>query len=317
MKKLILSILSLLLVAFACVGCTNNTVPPTKIDNPKPWFFHRNFKSETTTYNVAKYFMRGENDLVLVNDESASHLTYTLTLSDDAELATLTTDFRITYVASEYVDSSFHGKTDTITSTAVFYADTLYAVSTSKEVTLATDPSSSYSYSADYTSGKATITKNGTSTEISFNRGDYIDNEYLYYYVRAMENMGNTLNETFNVVNWYECYLKGEFFTASMIASYFSEASTELGSTDLIDGFDADTKDTEANMITCTGVQIFLNSQKQGAPLEAYYAKGAYTVEEGKLPTRKLLARIMNYEYTLSGIINYTTEFKLKDFSAI
>ncbi|MBE5730347.1 MAG: hypothetical protein E7350_00150 [Clostridiales bacterium] len=313
MKKIIVSVLSLLLVAFVCIGCTSNTVTAPEIDDPKPWFASRKFKSETSSYNVAKYFMRGENDLVLVNDESDSHLTHTLTLSEDSSLLTLTTDFRITYSASEYVDSRYHGKTDTITSTAVFYPDTLYAVSTQKNVVLETEPSSSYSYSADYVGGTATITKNGANTEITFDRGNYIDNEYLYYYVRAMEKMGNSLNETFEVVNWYECYLRGEFFTASMVASYFGEASTELGASGLIDGFDADTKDTDANMITCTGVRIFLNSQKQGAPLEAYYSKGAFTVEEGKT-AKKLLSRIMNYEYTLDGIINYTSEYKLKDF---
>lgn len=315
MKKIIISVLSILLVAFVCVGCTNNSVPAPELDGQKPWVSSRRFKSETSTYKVAKYFMRGENDLVLVNDESQSNLTYTLTYDDDGEFATLTTDFRITYSNSEYIDSSYHGKTDTITSSAVFYADTLVAVSTQKEVALATDPDSSYSYTADYTNGNATVTKNGANTDFTFARGDYIDNEYLYYYVRALNKMGNTLNETFDVVNWYECYLRGEFFTASMIASYFSEASTELGGSGLINGFSSDSKDAEANMITCTGVQIFLNSQKQGAPLEAYYSKGTFTVDENKI-AKKLLARIMNYEYTLDGIINYTTDFKLKEFNA-
>lgn len=318
MKKILFLALTALMVAISCVGCAPEEVGTPDIDSPLPWFAYRNFESESVAYNVTKNFMIDENNLITVNDTDNSFLTYTLTQHTDetnSTICTLETSFKIKYTNNEYISQEYHGKTDTITSTVVFRADNFSAISSAKTVSLESAPDKSYSYNVNYSQGIASFVVNSNQSQITFSKGNYVDNEFLYYYVRSMKNLGSTLNETFSVVNWYECYLKGEFFSTQMIASYYSVDSVKLGDSSLLSGFDAENKDTEANTVTCNLVQIWLNGTKKGAPLYAYYTKSPYQIEAGK-QSKKLLAAVRTYENTLNGTVTYRTDFTLKSFDA-
>ena len=322
MKKILLLVLCALMMAISCVACTPEETSVPDIDSPLPWFAYRNFESESISYDVTKSFMIDENNLVTVNDTANSFLTYTLTQSTDetnSTICTLETSFCIKYLSNnQYISQDYYGKRDTITSTVVFRADNLSTISSAKTVTLETAPNKSYSYEVDYSEGVASFVVNGAESQMTFSKGNYVDNEFLYYYVRSMKNVGSSLSETFSVVNWYECYLNGKFASSPMIASYYTSESVKLGDPSLLAGFNAENKDTEANTVMCDLVQIWLDGTQQegqGAPLYAYYTKSPYQIESGK-QSKKLLAAVRTYENTISGTVTYRTDYTLKSFNA-
>lgn len=319
MKKFLTIAISAIFAMLMCVGCSTETVTTPSIDDPLPWVAYRTFESETSTYKVTKSYMNDENNPTTVNDEENSFMTYSLTKYVDEQnnsLCKLETNFKIVYTNSDYLADNYKNKTDEITSVAVFRTDNLATVKSSKTVSLQSNPSASYSFEANYESGETTFVVNGNATTLSFSKGNYIDNEFLYYYVRSMKNLGDSLNESFAIVNWYECYLKGEFATTDMIASYYTAEGVILGNASLLDGFSSDSKDTETSTVKCNLIQILLaDSNKQGSPLYVYFTQSPYSIESNKT-AKKLIAKVRTYENTTSGIVTFRTDYTLSGFSA-
>ena len=334
MKKILISILAVMLVATSFIGCTGAAQTTLEMDSTLPWYAYRTFVSERSTYNVTKYFMRDVDDLVPVTEDS--YLDYTLTQSeeDGNVLYTLTADFKINYTSSEYLDDNFRGKTDTITSKAVFRRDNLTAVYTEKSAKLETAPDKSYSFTVNYTEGKAHYISGETTRDLTFKNASYIDNEYLYYYIRAMKNVGNTLTANFTVVNWYDCFIgnnsndnwfqklfgsskKIKFKTTDMVARYYQVDNIKIENADFLSGFAAEGKDSEAQTLKCNTIQIMLNGTKTGSPLFASYAAVPYEVTEGNnlLSTKKILAEMHSFEYTTRGKLTYRIDYVLNDFN--
>ncbi|MCH5163726.1 MAG: hypothetical protein J1F36_01775 [Clostridiales bacterium] len=334
MKKILISIMAAMLVTISCIACTG--APATlEMDSTLPWYAYRTFVSEKSRYNVTKYFMKDVDDKIAVTEDS--YLEYTLTQSEDEGkniLYTLTANFKIKYTDSEYLDDSFHNKTDTITSTAVFRRDNLAAVYTEKTVTLETDPSSSYSFTVDYTEGTAHFTSGETTKDLTFEKASYIDNEYLYYYIRAMKNLGNTFSANFTVVNWYDCFIgnnnnanwfqtlfgsnkKIKFKTTSMTARFYQTDNIKIENADFLAGFAAEGKDSAEQTLKCNTIQIMLSGTKTGSPLFASYASTPYetTDDDNLLSTKKILAEMHSFEYTTRGTLTYRIDYILNDFT--
>lgn len=318
MKKIVIFI-SILLIGIFAVGCAPAQVAELKFDDALPWFAYRTFASETSKYKVAKLAHIDEETTEDVAKDS--YLTYTLEAiknENGERLYSLTADFSITYSDSEYIDESYRGKTDTIKSVAKFRSDNMSAVSTTKEVKLQTSPRNSYSFSVDYTEGSANYTDaDGETKTLSFEKGLYYDNEYLLYLVRAFQNTGNSLDETFELVNWYECFKSGKFKSTSMVARYYNSEGVKLSS-DIIKNI-SDSKDDAENKATSYAIMISLSGTKTGAPIYGYYSAGAYNTSEGNVlrSSKKLLTKMITYEYTSKGEITYTTEYNLESFEPV
>lgn len=320
MKKTIILLLTAICVSIFCIGCSPAIQSAPEIDEPLPWVAYvRTFVSETSSYKVTKYFMQDENNKFAVTDEN-SYLTYTLTQSTDETntvLYTLKTEFSITYTNSEYISDDFRNKTDKITSEAVFRRDNLAAVYTKKEASLETAPSNSYSFTADYNECSATFTSGDANKTMKFAKGTYIDNEYLYFYVRAMKSVGSSMNQNFNVVNWYECFNSNKFASRGMTATYQNADAVTPGNEELGSYF-VQTEGSSTKTISCLGIRIMLSGiKKTGGPLYVYYSTNPYeTTDDGIVKSsKKVIAKMLNFEYTTSGIVNYSTEYILNDFT--
>lgn len=323
MKKFITLLLTILCAAIICVGCA--AAPQTqlseKFDKRKPWISHStNFISETTSYKVTKNFVKDEDTKIAVNDDS-SYLKYTITRSYDesgSTFYTLKTDFKIKYNDSEYIDLNFRNKTDAISSEAVFRGDNLAAVTTKKIVTLETSPQNSYSYEVDYNEGKANFTSNNENSILTFEKGTYYDNEYLYYIIRTFKTTDGAMSETFDIINWYECFLAGKVEKTPMVAAFYKSESVAVPD-NILTGFSGEGKDSQNKTIKCNTVQLRLNRVKTGAPIYLSYAATPYeeTKDEVVYSSNKLLALIITFENTSRGTITFQTEYSLNDFEQI
>lgn len=318
MKKL--SALILALLATCCIACTSNVQQEPPIESPHPWQCDSDFLSETCKYDVVKYFV-GSDDMKYAVTEN-SYLEYKISAVKEGveNCYSLDTHFVIHYVENDYNDLS--GCTDEIVSTAVFNRATLKAVRTTKEVKLETSPELSYKFEVDYAQGTAVYGSGDTHIEKTFPvTRSYIDNEYLYYYIRCFKGLSENFDMAFDVINWYSCFKRNSVATTAIRARFVGKENVAVPS-ELITHFGDDAKDTSddaSNLISDTMLVCPTRTAKTGQPIRVSYASGAYVSGDAQSPmyNTKLISKMMVFEYTLPETLTYTTEYTLSDVSVL
>ncbi len=346
MKKtasLFISFLLVIMLAGCAAPATNSVVLDDYRD--LPWQSSRSFSSETSTYKVTDYVLGADGKTAITDDDS--YLKFTLTQSklntgtEDAPVEitvlNLKTDFMISYKGSTE-KSEIHSE-------STFKRDGLYAISTVKEVVT---PSASYYFEADYDKGEAKYAttkeqfQNGETRTLTFTPGNYIDNEIIYYYIRAMKGLTDTMassstfSQEFAVVNWFECFNKyqsfhkGELVTSEMAVTSVKSLSSQdywenvkVEDPDILLGFDDEFKLTENNELKSHYVAIMLteNGRTKGQPFYAYYAQGAYKGGEN-IRCRNILTKMVTYYSRGEDLqkeppeFNNAIEFVLSDFES-
>ncbi len=326
MKK-ILSLIAIIAVTMALlVACAPAAAPQAAI-GLKPWLAHRNFKSEKCVYKVTKYV--GDGSEAVTTD---GELIYNLVKTSDSEYL-LTMDFSLTYGNSEFIDGAFRGKTDSIHSEAAFKTSTLGAIRTIKTVNCQSDPTLSYSYEVDYVTADsddkltAYFTDAFTNTkQIKFAKGDYFDNDYLYYYVRTLEKMSGSFNENINVINWYDSFRAGKPVVYPLIASCANKyENVKIDNASLFGKFvptEETPVDSQNNLVSAFNVSIVINGIKTGSVLNAFYSRNNYEcsyIDEGgeqKSAYSKLIPlKYTSKEPTPPNYIKFYTDYILSDYS--
>lgn len=321
MKRFSVIILFLLTAVLCLSGCAPQTTQEPELDSPVPWFALAGFKSEQTKYKATMYY---SNDPEKPVTEDGSYLEFMLTESEENNdtVCTLTTTMSITYKDNcDLIPEAYWGKTDTVTSTSKFRKKTFAAIEAHKEVKNQTAPELDYSFDADYNEGVAHYTDGKGERTINFTKGNYIDNEYVFFYVRSLKSTGTPSGTaTFNLVNWYECFKErnNKFFTLPMAtATSQNPLDVKIGSGFPIENFEQ--KNTESSAIPCYATLISLNRTQTGQPIETYYASTVYNVGESPIikQTRKMLAKIVTHEYNTKGEYTYTLEYVLENFETL
>lgn len=331
MKKLFTIIIACLSVAIICCGCAGNT-PQTNFDKPFPWIAHfieSEFKSETVTYKVVKYRLEGDdadNPEIPVTEDS-SYMTYTISQDTENWQFVLTMDLQIVYNAdSEYMP----GTIDTIHSEAIFRADTtLAAVSTHKEVNLGSAYENSYSYTVNYPEGKATFSNyldmptDTPTKELYFDgKHSYIDNEYMFYYVRAMSTVGSSLNATFDILDWYSCFMNNKVSTTPISARYQENVNVITDNENLSKYLEQTEEEAETEEETKSGlkinsdtIRIMINSSdnKTGTPIYVSYTTAPF--KNNLEASYKVISKISNFESIKPRILTHRTDFTISDFT--
>lgn len=345
MKKISAFILSILIIVML-VSCAPTVEAKIELDHylELPWQSSRSFSSETIRYNVVDYALYGEEKIAISTDDS--YLQFTLT-QNKLNTGTEQNPVEITVLTliTDYVISYESGETNSVHSEATFKRDGLFAVSTKKELV---STNGSYYFEADYLKGEARYAENkesflnGETKVLTFNTGNYIDNEYIYYYIRAMKNLTNalesssTFNQSFSVVNWYECFnnynsFKNNVLEASdmVVTSVKSPTSKDywenikVDDSDFVLGFDEEYRLLENNEVKChyTAIMRTENGQAMGQPFYAYYTQGAYKDAQGNA-SKKIIAKMVTYYSNKDDIkkeppeYNNVIEFVLSDFES-
>ncbi len=344
MKKISAFFLSILLVAMLA-GCGAPVEQKIELDHylELPWQSSRSFSCETVKYKVTDYALNGDGKSALTTDDS--YLQFTLTQSklntgteeNPVELTVLTllTDYVITYK---------DGKSSSVHSEATFKRDGLNAIFTKKELT---SPDGGYYFEADYNKGEAKYAENkesflsGNTKVLTFDTGNYIDNEYIYYYIRAFKNLTNameassTFSQSFKVVNWYECFNTYDSFNKNKLVTYDMAATSvksiaskdywenvKVEDPDFTLGFDDEYRLLENNEVKChyTAIMRTQNGQTMGQPFYAYYTQGAYKANNNT--SKKVIAKMVTYYSGKDDInkeppeYNNVIEFTLSDFES-
>lgn len=324
MKKL-LHIIPLIAVIMAMlVACTPTVTSQAKVGN-KPWQAHRDFKSEKCTYKVTKSVGDGTENVSI-----DGILTYELSKISESECM-LTMDFFITYGNSDLLDENFRNKTDTIHSEATFKASNLTAVHTVKRADIKSDPSLSYSYEVDYVNadennklGASFTDANGNVKQLKFDKGEYFDNDYLYYYVRALEKVSSSFSENINIINWYDSFLANKPVIYPLIARCSSTfENVKIENSTLFDRFiDAEnetTIDKKNQLVGCLDVIILINGIKTGPELRVAYSRSNFKVDypdDQKPSYAKLIpVKYKTRETISSGYTTFITEYNLVDYA--
>ncbi len=335
MKKISALLISIALVA-ALVGCSMPVNTTVELDINKPWW-SRYFVSETARYDVIDYRLDGESKYALSNDDS--FLEFKIYESTDgvnsATIYVLDTDYQISYPDPE--------KNFNMHSTAKFDMDNLYAIYTEKEVLSA---NANYYFEADYVNGIAKFAQSKSEADtdsakiIEFPKGNYVDNEYLYYYIRAMKGLTTALEQSssyrqdFAIVNWFECFSQDKFSTSSMSAgsaiSPLSKKDWEnikIDNPEFIEHFDSQytsTEDDGTKLINshCVAATLMDDGKQKGQAHYAYYTQGEYngnTSESAK--TQKILLKLIDYYSDETDVqkdppqYNNLMEITLKEYS--
>lgn len=321
MKKFFIAILAVATAALMLVGCAPTTVPQAEIGT-LPWVASRNFKAETCTYKVTKYV--GDGTEAVSTD---GQLVYDVRVISDPQSEynscyQLTMDFHLTYGNSEFVDANFRGKTDRMHSEAIFRRDTLSAVYVKKTAENMSDPSLSYSYEVDYTHPDendkltATFNSNGETKTLKFNRGEYFDNDYMYYYVRALKKMGGSLSENINIVNWYDCFVANKFSVYPLIVSCSNNLEAVKTDPSLIDNFvstEDGNIDKQENLVNCYNVSIIISGIKTGPELLVAFSTCDYELDGDR--TKFVPLKYKTRETISSGYTTFYTESILSSYS--
>lgn len=269
----------------------------------------------------------------------------------------LTMNLSVWYLNESYVPQLYHllsGAPETINSCAVFDRYTLAAKFTYRETNLAHAPGDDLNHKmwVDYTGdvlGKrvARIQYAPYTSDVkesSVKSGEYYDNEYLYYYARALKSTdgGAAGSQTIKFTLPYENLLKGKKVkTRSLVATttaddaalpYAGFSDAEFNSVyDLfnLDSMSAEQKADDENkykIAACSSLE--LNEKKSGPPVIVYYSR--YPIRENREKSlqsmSKVLLQIRTYSYggsvTLENgttykdpqKLEYTQVFALKDY---
>lgn len=327
MKKLFTIIIACLSVAIICCGCAGNT-PQTNFDKPFPWIAHfieSEFKSETVTYKVIKYHVDGVTDPGIPVTEEDSYMTYTITQDTENWQFKLTMDFQIVYKEdSAYLTGDFQklsGATDTIHSESVFRADTLAAVSSYKEVNLESAFENSYSYTVNYTEGKATFSNYldmptaKPTKELYFDgKHSYIDNEYMFYYVRAIREVGPSLSATFDIIDWYACFMNDKVSTTPIAARYQENVNVKTDNKDLSKYLEQTEESEDELKLNSDTVRIMINSSenKTGTPIYVSYTTAPF--KNNLEASYKVISQIRTFDSTKPRIVTHQTDYIISDF---
>lgn len=305
------------LLTALCVGCAST---PAKVNIAKaPWDGnYRYLRAEHCEYDVTKY--------VGDRTESVASGKMTYDISKQGSYYTLVMDFYITYGDSDSLEEAYKGVTDRINSTSKFRTDDLTAVSTEKNVVLQSYPENSYSYVIDYENNTSLYTDyDGKEKTLKFGKGEYFDNEYMFYYVRSLQKLSDSFTETINIVNWYDCFNAGKFKATSMIVNCSNRSEAVKLDDDLFAGFVANEdntgKDDENKTVSCYDVSISINGIKTGPELHAMFSKCGFATpyvangEDGVNTTKLVPVKYVTRETISSGYTTFYTDYVLSDFS--
>lgn len=322
MKKFLCMIFAIATAA-AMTACKAQ-VTPADLDQI-PWSFSATDFStvyERATYDIVK------KD-VLNGDKVVAEGTLTITVENDHKdeetgfyYSRIDMNSSMTY-DTENAPEADRGKTDTVTSSAVFQAAALTPYSSEKKVTLepreGESRNLSYSIVTDYANHVSTITYNdGTENSVDFGGASLVgvyDNEMLYYFVRALKGCSTSGSATFNLANFYDIHARGSFFTYPMRLScaagdpmFFPQDENET-----INGYLSD----EQGSVSTISANLAINNSTPGPAIILTYSDTPFVVDKdnGK-STKKVLLRILRTEYSLEeNRPQYETTCTLTDYT--
>ncbi len=314
MKKFLCLILSILF-ALPLAACGSAALP-VAVDNPPPWSATASAADayEKSVYSVNKTNAAGETI-------AEGSVTYVLALDHtDAETnfsySRLSMEMSVTY--NDKADSADAGKTDKITSFVIFQSDALVPQYSEKTIELADRDNAlnnSYVLKNDYTAYKSELTMKGKETSvINFSGQSFVsvyDNEMLYYAVRSFTDVKAGGTNVFNLANFFDMHIKGEYFNHNMNFSCSAEGSEE---TLYLPQFGGKYLDDQGSISAIT-VNLSINDALSGPPIELKYSMTPFKVGENRF-TKKVLVSFKTFEYDVGhSSLKYTTEYKLTDYT--
>ena len=314
MKKIVCLILSILSV-LSLAACGSAALP-VAVDNPPPWSATASAADayEKSVYSVNKTDASGETvaegsvTYVLEHDHTDAETNFSY--------SRLSMEMSVTY--NDNAGASDAGKTDRITSFVVFQSDALVPQYSEKTVELAdrnNAVNNSYVLKNDYAEYKSELTMKGKETSvINFTGQSFVsvyDNEMLYYAVRSFTDVKAGGTNVFNLANFFDMHVKGEYFNYNMTFSCSAEGAEETMYLPQFGGKYLD----EQGSISAITVNLSINDSLSGPPIELKYSMTPFKVGENRY-TKKALVSFKTFEYDVGhSALKYTTEYKLTDYT--
>ncbi|MBR6773205.1 MAG: hypothetical protein IKM16_00920 [Clostridia bacterium] len=316
MKRIITLILTLLLV-FCATAC-EATISSANPTYPAPWCINQTEDSVNTAYEKSVYAIT-KTDKFANKIIAEGSLTFELKPAGKVEnvaYSTLTMDMSITY--NEFASEVDRGKTDTITSSVTFTSAALTATKSSRTVTIADREgmdNPSYTLENDYKEGYSKLTMGEFEHTISLKGHSFvgiIDNELLYFYVRAYPSLNNGLMGYFKMADFFDMHSRGDSF--SPIDMRLTTAEAGKDQTLYFPTLKQFLSDDEGSAITLP-TSIYKYTEPTGPPIQLWFSKNDFNVGENKT-TKLVLTYIRTVEYDLASLsIQFETDYKLVDYS--
>jgi hypothetical protein len=316
MKKIVTLILTTLLV-FCLVACeaTISSAPPSY---PAPWCINQTEESVNTAYEKSVYEITKTNKFTNKIIAEGT-LTYELKPAgkvDNVAYSILNMDMSITY--NEFAEEVDRGKTDTVTSSVTFTSAALSAIKSSRTVTIADREgvaNPSYTLVNDYKEGYSKLTMGEFEHTISLKGHSFvgiIDNELLYFYVRAYPGLKNGLMAYFKMADFFDMHSRGDSFSPIDMRLSTTEAGKDQSlSFPTLKEFLGDEQGSSINLPTT----VYKHTEPTGPPISLWFSKTDFKVGENQT-TKLVLTFIRTVEYNLSTIsIQFETDYKLVDYS--
>ena len=310
MKKLISIILAIISV-FAFVGCNPET-PHTDPTYPAPWStdtVNAHLAYEKCTYAIEKT-NKATGDIVATGE-----VVYELApagADGETPLSRLKMTMSITF--TDKAVEADRGKTDTISSEAIFSAKSLTPFSSKRTVTLEDrDGIDNFGYTLnnDYVAGTSTISYHDGKTAdhtLNFNGANLVgvmDNEVMFYYVRAYPAITNGTYGYFRLADFYDMHPTNAFSPVQMSFNCNAEGEDESIILNGLDGF------LEDNSVATLRAAVGKNVDLSGPAIQLYMSKTPFTISEG-VTTKNVIVRIRTVEYNIAqATIQYQTDYTL------
>ncbi len=310
MKKF-LSIILTIISIFVFTAC-NTEAPHTDPAYPAPWAtdtVNAHLAYEKCTYAIEKTNkMTGE---VVATGEVIYELS-PAGVSGETPLSRIDMTMSLTF--NDKAAQSDRGKTDTIVTEAIFSAKSLTPFSSKRTVTLENrDELDNFGYTLvnDYVAGTSTVTyhdgKTATHT-INFNGQNLVgvmDNEVMFYYVRAYPSITNGTYGNFKLADFYDMHPRGSFSPVQMSFSCNAEGEDE---SILLSGLENYLSDNSVNTLRAS---VGKNTDLSGPSIQLYMSKTPFTISEGVV-TKNVIVRIRTVEYNIAqATIQYQTDYTL------
>lgn len=335
MKKFVALFISILML-FSIAACD---APALIVDLVKDKGWDTVYKYEKSTYEIKKYTRKKVGD-VDTNDVCIAEGMVTMTIEkdfkteNDSSFSRLVTDYIVKYNdvpeaieklkdnTGKPYDRDNRGKTDTMKSEVIFYTDGLIPSRSEKTFNLEVRENEkenlSYSYTADYKAGSATIIMDGKESTLPISGVNVFDNEQIFIVARALK--GNAGN--FYLSNIYSCFDSGAYFKHPMAVTN-DNAKTPLEVGENLNKYLTAREDGKYK-VNCSEITIKINDPKSGPPIKLLMTskdeadKDEFFKISDNISTNKIIMQITQVEYDINRAGElYNTVHTLKDYTVI
>lgn len=261
-----------------------------------------------------------------INSEKGTALTTTLNhnalIAAEKQYTALYMSFRMKFTNSENLTLPYRNQTENITSVAVFDKFSLQPVYSLKiaSVIEAELDNLSYIVETDYTGAtlgeekSVYIDKNGNKKiyPLSISDPQFVDNDYLFYAVRAFTAVRNKGAAYFKVSNpIHDVLLDNKPTTHSMAAAYYDEKTDFIVNKDIYSLFceiPAEKENDQTFALPVIPMSISLDTKKAGPPTTVYYSANPVRTVDGLIALTNVPVKIRRIEYDYVSLTRRFTQ---------